>query len=160
MPKALDTLTIKEKEARIIDTGSLINIAKFCNTYSGEFGEGNYKSSEKEDDWSGSYDWAEYEQYLKSGDPQTISAIRETTRNNIKRIESEYKEELVTFRPDVEGMFFDVGAVLSGEPECWFKEEVQKKQEQKISFVLSGAFDASFNKDSIVEASALSLIHI
>ncbi len=99
-------------------------------------------------------DWDEYRQYLKTGDPETLSSIREKTRSNIKRIETDYKEQLVTFKPDVEGMFFDVGAVLSGEPECWFKEEVKEVEAKKMSFTISGAFSSSFNKKKIVTASA------
>ncbi len=154
MPKALESLTIDEKNARIIDTGTLTNISKFCNKYEGKFGSGKSVASERVSTWGGSWNWNEYKEYLVKGDPQTIGSIREKTRSNIKRIESEYKEQLVTFKPDVEGMFFDVGMVLSGEPECWFKEEVREVDSQKISFVLSGAFTANFDKDKIIEASA------
>ena len=153
MPKALEGIGMAEK-SRVIDTGSLVNIARFCDEYTGKFGNGEYKASEKKNVWSGSYTWEDYKKYLKTGDPDTIARIRNKTRNNVNKLESKYKEQLITFMPDVEGMFFDIGAVLNGEPECWFREEIKNKKSQSISFVLNGAFGAGMDKDDIVDAGA------
>lgn len=57
-------------------------------------------------------------------------------------------EEMVGYRRDVTGIFFDVGSVVSGEPECWFEPELEEKR-NSIKVVLNGITSSGISTTAI-----------
>lgn len=79
-----------------------------------------YRSSHKMSMWAGTNTWEEFITYLKEGD-QEAQKMKKTTHlylDKLKKFDIETSEWVY----DIEGMFFDVGAVLMGEPEAWLQE--------------------------------------
>jgi len=67
---------------------------------------------------------------LNAGWDGAVNMVRtgwhEGTKDVLARLEQvkhSLAEEFSGYRMDVTGQFFDVGLVVSGEPECWFQEE-------------------------------------
>lgn len=55
--------------------------------------------------------------------------------------------------PDVYGLTFDVGLVVSGEPECWFRQEPEEveKPVRKVRIILNNCASAGVSKE-VIEA--------
>ena len=77
------------------------------------------------DDWSGVESWKEFEQYLENGNPDITAEVRKYSKLYIDQFQEMFVES-TQYMFDVVGEFFDIGAVMVGEPEAWIKEIVVK----------------------------------
>jgi len=70
-----------------------------------------------------------------------------------------HKEELI---PAVAGIFFDIGLVCSGEPECWFapqiSEDVTSEGQKIVRLGLNATVSARFTAESMIERGAAVLV--
>lgn len=79
------------------------------------------RGHEDEEEWDYCAGWSGTEDMIKNGwhtGTDDVLARLEDVKHSLQ-------EEFAGYRMDVTGQFFDVGLVVSGEPECWFTEETQ-----------------------------------
>jgi hypothetical protein len=93
-----------------------------------------------DDEWSGVKSWEEYLELLNNGDKEVISLIKDTANKELDKLKHLYKDNFKGFKFDVEGELFDVGLVLTGEPECWLQPELVPEQKKRIDINIAGSF--------------------
>ena len=143
---------IRGTELKIVDFGTLGNYKRFMKKYT-DFNKGS-NSSMKESEWHGTKTWKEFIELLDNGDDKVIKKIKIATDKKVAELEKKYHHEIINYRFDVTGEFFDVGLVLTGVPECWLEPEVVEVEKVKVDLVVNGAFHAGFDKDDIIKSSA------
>ena len=70
--------------------------------------------------WYGTENIKEWFQVSKQGDIAVMKEITEAKKKALKKLETKQSN---TSSYDVEGLFFDIGKVMSGHPECWIKPD-------------------------------------
>ena len=88
-------------------------------SYGWTMNQGGYNTERQS--WTGDACWADMIDMAQTGWTAGTTDII----NQIDQIEHVQDEELSGYRFDVTGQFFDVGLVVSGEPECWFEQEME-----------------------------------
>lgn len=100
-----------------------------------------------EDRWAGTTNWAEFEQLIQNGDDEITKEIRKWTQYYIDKFEELYAES-IGWQFDVVGQFFDIGAVLVGEPEAWLNEIVVK-DDKFIKLKINGVYPAKTDTSKV-----------
>lgn len=99
-----------------------------------------------------------------NGWPEGLAKVKPFADKLVGKLASKIQRE--TYTPATQGLFFDVGLVLSGEPECWL-EQVETEQEGgagskvvTVSFAMSA--DGSMSAESLEQrgASILALVQL
>ena len=85
-------------------------------------------------------DWPACQHAIQFGWPEGLAAVTGLVESLSALVGSGMLKE--TFRPAVSGLFFDVGLVLSGEPEAWL-ETVETEEETKGSKVVTLALNCT-----------------
>jgi len=99
-------------------------------------------------------DWPEQQELAASGWHSGTTEISA----NLDNIKHTLQDEFSGYRFDVTGQFFDVGLVVSGEPECWLQEEAQPiRKTVSICINLSASEAISADSLSIRGAAVLAL---
>ncbi len=112
----------------------------------------NQDASGDEDHKQGGYlffrtkDISEMIEILKTGDDEIKQGLKDATKISIKELDKELMSKTNHFIPDVEGLFFDVAKVLSGEPEAWYRRTGEKNIKPKIYVPILGSY--SYKKDA------------
>ena len=82
--------------------------------------------------------WEDFEAYMRDGNKDVTADLRKDTKMYINKF-----EEMMTFESsyvfDVVGDFFDIGAVMIGEPEAWLRE-VKIEDERFITLDIQGVY--------------------
>lgn len=88
------------------------------------------KSSErpKRNDFNAFQDWKECEAAALQGWPEGLARVRALSEAYVSRVGSGMLKE--TFQPAETGLFFDIGLVLTGQPEAWL-QVVETEEECK-----------------------------
>jgi len=81
----------------------------------------------------------------QTGDP----LLAEKLAHKVDAVESLLDSEGVEIIRDVIGDFFDIGTVLSGEPECWWREELSP-QKDTIRIECAFSLSASISEDMLM----------
>jgi len=92
----------------------------------------------KDEEFFGTYNWKEFEEYLSTGNKDATKEIKDYTKKYVDLFE----EQIINttyYAMDVVGDFFDIGAVLSGLPEAWLKE-VTVKDDKFIILNIQGSY--------------------
>ena len=89
-------------------------------------------------DWTGVESWEKFEEYLDEGNSDITKEVRKHTQFYINKFEDKLTESS-EFVFDVVGEFFDIGAVMVGEPEAWIKE-VKVKDDKFIELTIQGTY--------------------
>lgn len=83
------------------------------------------KSLDRAGDWSGVNSWYDFENYLDEGNSEITNEVRKYTKYYIDKFDK-VTSDRAEYVFDVTGQFFDIGAVMVGEPEAWIKEIIVK----------------------------------
>jgi hypothetical protein len=98
----------------------------------------NGRSLTRSGDWTGVNSWDDFETYLQEGNPKLIADLNTHTQYYINMFEDKFVD-IKEYVRDVVGDFFDVGAVVLGEPEAWLKE-IHVKDEKFIDIIIQGTY--------------------
>lgn len=149
------------KESVFVDLGNLGQFKRWSISNRANQKKG-LNSSMKNDSWSGTDTWEDYETLLTEGDENVMKKIKTDTQKEIAELGKKYKEEIIAYKFDVTGEFFDVGLVLTGVPETWLEPEITKEEVVRVSININGAFSAGVNEKTIVKSASriLSMIKI
>ncbi len=117
-----------------------------------EYIENDPYNIEPHKDWYGC-DFDTAIRLAKYGDPELADKLDAKVEGIEKLLDSEGVEII----RDVTGEFFDIGTVLSGEPECWWREDIQPQRdtiriEANISVMGSVDNDVIMNRGGAIVA--------
>ena len=110
-----------------------------------------YRSSHNTGEWSGIETWEDFIRYLKEGDKES-QKMKKMTHLHINKLK-QFDIKVSEWVYDVEGMFFDVGAVLMGEPEAWL-QEVNVTDEKFVTLNINASFTSNVNTSTVRENAA------
>ena len=96
------------------------------------------KSLTRTDEWSGVNTWYDFQHYLDEGNTEITADIKKYTKMYVDKFEKQLSER-TEYVFDVTGQFFDIGAVMVGEPEAWIKEIVVQ-EDKFIELNIQGAY--------------------
>ena len=99
--------------------------------------------------WTGTEDWEEFEDYLDNGNPNITADVRKHTRYYIDKFEDMFATS-TSYQFDVVGEFFDIGAVMVGEPESWIKQ-IEVKDDKFIELTIQGTYPDGTNLKMVQE---------
>ena len=117
----------------------------------------NQRTLFRNDIWTGTETWAEFETYLEEGNKEATKSIKEYTKLYVDKFEQLYTSN-IGYEFDVTGEFFDIGAVMVGEPEAWIKQ-IEIKDEKFIEINIQGTYPHNANLE-IVKQNASKLLAI
>ena len=100
--------------------------------------------------WHGTKSWDEFITLLDNGDENVTAKIRENTKLQVAEMSKKYEEELINYKFDVTGQFFDIGLVLTGVPECWLEPEYSESEKVKVEITINASFPDGTDLDRIV----------
>ena len=89
-------------------------------------------------DFFQTHDWEGFEKYMAEGNKDVTADLRRDTKMYIDKFE-ELMTEQSQYVFDVVGEFFDIGAVMVGEPEAWIKE-IKIEDEKFITLDIQGVY--------------------
>lgn len=114
-----------------------------------------HADSDKKNSGSGFYeflDWKQCTQHLRDGWQAGVDAVNSKSAAIERQIASQLVRE--TYNPEVTGQFFDVGLVLSGEPECWLALAEEECGSKVVTVGINACISGSINKRTIIERGA------
>ncbi len=79
------------------------------------------------DGWYGTETIKDWIQIIKRGDKAVMGAIRKEKEKASKEFETLTSSTSIY---DTDGLFFDIGKVVAGEPECWIKPSPEKEPDE------------------------------
>lgn len=97
----------------------------------------------------GTHTWAEFEEYLEEGNKEITADMRKNTKYYIDKFEQMVSYDS-SYNFDVVGEFFDIGAVMVGEPEAWIKE-VKVEDDKFITLDIQGIYADGTDLDVVRE---------
>lgn len=106
--------------------------------------------------WTGTKTLGEAIKLLETGDSEITKKLKDTTRTKMEALNSKPS----SYIPDVQGDFFDVGLLLTGEPECYFKlsHELTTKPRVDLKVVINTS--SSTRVDTLIENASNLLVKI
>jgi len=150
------------KDGLQINLQSLNHVKKF---WQDTFEDVYYQNCSKEEtarriEWCGG-DVAKFEDVLVSGDAEMIKNIKDVTDKKLNELLKIHHTISKDYLLGVEGEFFDVGILLSGEPEHWFKETTMdgKKETPRVEININGAYSHRVKSETVMENSSLVLAY-
>jgi len=99
------------------------------------------------DSFYGTESWEEFEDYLAHGNKDITADIKKHSQYYINKFEELYSEAS-NYEFDVVGEFFDIGAVMMGEPEAWIKE-IKVVDEKFIELKIQGSYSHKADLDLV-----------
>lgn len=122
-------ITGSKKRGYTIESDSLQELTEWAVRESAPYGRSS-RYHEPSESWDFSAGFNGMRSLVKSGWHVGTNDIAV----RLEKIQHRVEEELVGYRNDVTGQFFDVGLVLAGEPECWYEQDyIPKRQIVKIA---------------------------
>lgn len=150
----------KDKEK--VDLISLSNLKRFWNdVFELEFENNDSKNENaRYIKWCGG-DVAKFEDVLVSGDDEMIKSIKDVTDKKLNELLEVHHTISKDYLLGVDGEFFDVGILLSGEPEHWFKETIMdgKKELPRVEININGAYSHVVKSETVIENACLVLAY-
>lgn len=150
VPKYLENVGVKNSDT-IIEMGNLSLLRKFmienekADTYRKE------SMSKTDEHKSGVRNYGEFLTLLENGDDKVTSQIKTITNDVVSDLRKTYQEELIGYKFDVTGEFFDVGLVLSGVPESWLDPEFKPIEKTRIELLINSSYSWKINYEVIVK---------
>lgn len=96
---------------------------------------------------------------LERGSNDIISLLKDVTKKELKRLNDSYSVEKIEYLLDCEGDFFDVGIVMSGEPECWLKEIRTTEKKPLVELNVLGSYGWRKDQKDIISNAGLILAY-
>jgi len=116
MPVLKETLTLSEFAGKAIP---------------GRFPDRGYSHTEPKDSWTGYASFKDAVQYFQKGYKSETVEFAEDIADLAQRLSVEY--DLAPYYDPAEiGLFFDVGRVLEGAPECWYDQPLDIRPELNL----------------------------
>lgn len=97
----------------------------------------------------GTNSWDEFIDILKNGDSEITNKAKTLTRFYLDNFEDKFTFK-TSFETGLTGQFFDIGAVMSGEPECWLNE-ITLKDDKFITLKIQGTYPWRVDKDVVIK---------
>jgi len=97
--------------------------------------------------WHGTDSIQEWYDVMQKGDKKVMKVIKEAKEKTDKKL---MNTVISGYRFDVEGLFFDIGKVLSGEPECWLKP-LKEDEPQEIILKISTSANEDISAERIAQ---------
>lgn len=150
VPKYLENVGLKKNDS-VIEMGNLSSLKKFmienenAHTYRKE------SMSRRDENKSGVKDYSEFLSLLENGDDKVTAKIKTITNDVVSDLRKTYQEELIGYKFDVTGEFFDVGLVLSGVPESWLDPEFKPIEKTRIELLINSSYHWKINYEVIVK---------
>lgn len=132
----------------------------YCQTDNGQSKASEYV---KVGSFNTFYDWQTCVRHAQTGWPDGLALVSDLSQAYLDKVGSGMIRE--TFQPAVSGLFFDVGLVLSGEPESWL-ETVETEEPSSgtklITIALNATVSASVSGETIRQrgAAVLALVQL
>lgn len=98
-------------------------------------------------EWFGVNTWYDFQHYLDEGNTEITADIKKYTKIYVDKFEKQLAEK-TEYVFDVVGEFFDIGAVMVGEPEAWIKEIVVQ-EDKFIELNIQGTYPDRTNLDMV-----------
>ena len=136
------------------------NVSEFTRYLNSNMETVNTETLEKTGDWTGVDTWKGFEGYLETGNPEVTAKVRKHSKHYIDKFEDLFSES-AAYQFDVVGEFFDIGAVMVGEPEAWIKEIIVKDDkfiELKIQGTYSDGTDLEMVKENGAKVFAIATV--
>lgn len=116
------------------------NVSDFVRYLKSNSDTENTKSIDRDDDdkWTGVRTWYDFENYLDEGNSEITDNVRKHTKYYIDKFEDIFTIK-TDYEFDVVGQFFDIGAVMVGEPEAWIKQ-IEVKEDKFIELNIQGTY--------------------
>lgn len=153
VPKYLENVGLKKNDS-VIEMGNLSSLKKFmienekADTYRKE------SMSRRDEHKSGVKNYSEFLSLLENGDDKVTAKIKTITNDVVSDLRKTYQEELIGYKFDVTGEFFDVGLVLSGVPESWLDPEFKPIEKTRIELLINFSYSWQINYKVIVKNAA------
>ena len=153
VPKYLENVGLKKNDS-VIEMGNLSSLKKFmienekADTYRKE------SMSRTDEHKSGVKNYSEFLSLLENGDDKVTAEIKTITNDVVSDLRKTYQEELIGYKFDVTGEFFDVGLVLSGVPESWLDPEFKPIEKTRIELLINFSYSWTINYKVIVKNAA------
>jgi hypothetical protein len=96
--------------------------------------------------------WEACLHHLQHGWQKGIDAVNATASRLEKEVGASVMREV--FNPAVSGQFFDVGLVLSGEPECWLESDQDEKGSKCITISINASVSLCISTQTIIDRGA------
>ena len=98
-------------------------------------------------EWYGVNTWYDFQHYLDEGNTEITADIKKYTKMYVDKFDKQLSER-TEYVFDVVGEFFDIGAVMVGEPEAWIKEIVVQ-EDKFIELNIQGAYPDRTNLNMV-----------
>ena len=103
---------------------------------------------------TGTNNFEEAMEMLSTGNPEIMKGLKNAVKHEIDKLNQELMTKPTGFKKDVEGLFFDVGLLMSGEPECWFKKPTKKTEKPKLDIYVLANYGYRTLASEIIKNSA------
>lgn len=150
VPSYLEKVEVKRGDS-VIEMGNLSSLRKFmianekADTYRKE------SMSKTDEHKSGVKNYGEFLTLLENGDDKVTSQIKTITNDVVSDLRKVYQEELIGYKFDVTGEFFDVGLVLSGAPESWLEPEFKPIEKTRIEVLINSSYSWKIDYKVIIK---------
>lgn len=112
----------------------------------------SHKRKYKHSEFNEFEDWSECVHHLQHGWQKGVDAVNAKT----SRLEQEVGGSVLreAFNPAITGLFFDVGLVMTGEPECWLETNQEDTGNRVVTLAINCSVSASISSKTIIERGA------
>lgn len=91
---------------------------------------------------------------LATGNQEIKDGLKNAVKHAIADLDKELNSDVEGYIADTTGLFFDVARVLTGEPECWYREPYDKTKNPRVTVPIMGNYRGTFDaRDAIKNAS-------
>lgn len=133
-----------EKDTKTVTFQNISDFKKYLENNKNSV---NKRTLFRNDIWTGTETWSEFETYLEEGNKEATKSIKEYTKLYVDKFEQLYISN-IAYEFDVTGEFFNIGAVMVGEPEAWIKQ-IEVKDEKFIEINIQGTYSHNANLETV-----------
>jgi hypothetical protein len=134
----------KRPSEMFVDFENILEFANFAN----EIPDTNYSKDRDDEEWCGGT-FEDAMTQAKTGNPELCNKLFD----DVRVLEALIEEDKIGEIRDVTGEYFDVGDVISGEPECWRRDEYGE-QKPVIPIYASFGMNAGISPETIFHRGA------
>lgn len=106
--------------------------------------------------WTGTDSFEDALQLLETGDDEITKKLKDATATKLQALNSKAS----SYIPDVQGAFFDVSKVLTGEPECYYKLSYEKTTRPRADLQVVINYSASTGVELLIDNASDLLVKI
>jgi hypothetical protein len=129
---------VEKKKSIELEFGNVSEFIRYINSNQNKPSQ-NGVLTRGEFDFFQTKSWGDFEDYLQEGNKDITSELKEHTKFYVDKFEQQIAMTS-SYKFDVTGDFFDIGAVMIGEPEAWL-QEIKIEDERFITLDIQGVYD-------------------